>query len=618
MIIYCNPQLAALGDFRVDELVGKPFFDFIDPEHANNTHEWHTRRMLGEIEPTRYETLVRHSAGKKIPVEVNVSIMEHAGKPALLTIIRDITEQVKAENILLEHVRNQKLLNDITLAAIESTELNETLQIIVDRLGELINADGCFISLWNPQSQKAVPAAAYGPMRETYQKIVPKPDEPTVTEAALQQQKPIVINDVLNSPYISKELAEKFPACSILTLPLIVDGQKLGAALITFNKHHTFTDKEIALGEQASHQVALAILKARLLDTAQQRAIEAETLREAGAAVAANLKLDEAIDSILEQLNQVVPYDSASVQLLQDGYLTIVGQHGFEDPSSVLGMKFALSDDNPNSIVLERCQTYIIKNAPEAYKNFNKEPHNHIRGWMGVPLLVHDRVIGMLALDSNNPDQFNTEHSRLVSAFAAQVAIALDNANLYEETHRLAITDSLTDIYNRRQFMQLAQQELHRARRYQRPVSIIMMDIDHFKKVNDTYGHLIGDQVLHDIAQICKNDLREMDIIGRYGGEEFAILLPETPSFLDGTKTENADIPSAKTVAERLCQLLNDTLLETIKGTISVTASFGIVGMEKDMDKIETLLDRADTALYIAKQRGRNQVAIWTDTTKIT
>jgi diguanylate cyclase (GGDEF)-like protein/PAS domain S-box-containing protein len=620
-LIYCNPQLAALIGREIEDLVGHSFLDLMPPEYAKHVQERHIRRMRGEAEPTRYESFLLHASGDHVPVEFNVNIMDLGSKPALLAIVRDITEQVKTEKILLEHIRNQKLINDITLAAIESSELSETLQILANRLGELIHADGCYITLWSEESQSVIPAAASGRMQDTYKRIIPKPDEPTISATVLLKQEPIIIDDLFDSPHITIERAEEFPTRSLLALPLIADGQKLGAALIGFNTQHTFSEKEIALGEQASRQVALAILKARLLDTAQQRAKEAETLREAGAAVAATLKLDEAIDSILEQLNQVVPYDSASVQLLQDGMLEIVGQHGFKDPDSVLGMTFAPSEDNPNSIVLDQGKTHIIKDAPKAYQDFNKEPHNHIHGWMGVPLIVQDRVIGMLALDSNSPNRFNPEHSRLVSAFAAQVAIALDNANLYEETHRLAIMDSLTGIYNRRQFMVLAQLEMNRAARYQRPLSIVMMDIDHFKRVNDNFGHLIGDQVLHGIAQICQQNLREIDIFGRYGGEEFAILLPETPSFIDAEKksaTKPNHDPSAKAVAERLCQLVHDSIIETNKGPIKITASFGVVGLSHEAEKIETLLDRADTALYVAKQRGRNQVAVWTEIEKKT
>ena len=167
-----------------------------------------------------------------------------------------------------------------------------------------------------------------------------------------------------------------------------------------------------------------------------------------------------------------------------------------------MGLRFAISDERPNKIVYETKKPYILKDAPKKYDAFKKQLHKHIHGWMGIPLLIHDRLIGMLALDSKQTDRFNENHARLASAFADQVAIALENARLFEETRRLATIDSLTGLLNRRHFMELTRHEFQRASRYKKHLSIMMLDIDHFKRINDTYGHLIGDQVLQKVALI--------------------------------------------------------------------------------------------------------------------
>ena len=614
---YCNPQLANLLGYKVNEIIGKPFIEYISHEQAETIQERYLRRIEGKIEPLRYESEIIHATGELIPVDFNVGLMEHNGQPAILAIVRDNTEKSRSEKELLEYARQQKLLNEITHAAIQPADLDATLQILANRLGDLFRADGCFITLWDPIQEITIPMTAYGALSEDYKKTKLDPDKPTVTKAVLEKERPIVIEDVFDSPYINQKQASLFPSKSILGLPLIANDQKLGAALIGFSELHKFTKAEVKLGEQASQQISLAVLKARLLDTAQQRATEAETLRQACAAVAATLKLDEAIDVILDQLHRVVPYDSASVQFLRDYELEVVGQRGFDKHEDFLGMRFPLMEDNPNKIVIELRKPHIINNAPKAYKVFSNAPHDKIHGWMGVPLIVQDRVIGMLALDSHQPARFTTEHARLASAFAAQVAIALDNAHLFEEAHRLSITDSLTGIYNRRHFMNLAQQEYQRACRYNRPLSIIMLDIDHFKRVNDTHGHLIGDQVLRTIASQIQDHLRESDFIGRYGGEEFTILLPETPSLVHHEEDAKTEVPaenlSAKIVAQRICDLISSARIPTENGDVKITASLGVAGQCIDFADIETLLNRADQALYIAKQRGRNQVAVWTD-----
>jgi diguanylate cyclase (GGDEF)-like protein len=172
---------------------------------------------------------------------------------------------------------------------------------------------------------------------------------------------------------------------------------------------------------------------------------------------------------------------------------------------------------------------------------------------------------------------------------------ALENA--LQEVQRLAITDSLTNLYNRRHFSKVGENEVQRVCRYGRSLSAIMLDIDHFKRVNDTFGHKVGDQILQGVAESCRQELRAVDVLGRYGGDEFVILLPEN------------DRVAAGKVAERLRKTIAHRQLNTAKGPIKVTASLGVVSVDCDKPSLETLLSRADKALYVAKKRGRNRVS---------
>jgi diguanylate cyclase (GGDEF)-like protein len=165
------------------------------------------------------------------------------------------------------------------------------------------------------------------------------------------------------------------------------------------------------------------------------------------------------------------------------------------------------------------------------------------------------------------------------------------------EVQRLAITDPLTGLYNRRHFFELGEREIQGARRYKRSLSAIMMDIDHFKLVNDTYGHRIGDQVLQEIAERCRRAVRMVDVVGRYGGEEFAIILPET------------DLAAACRVADRLRESISGQTIATEAGPVVVTTSLGVSTLRNGTTKLDNLLDGADQALYVAKRSGRNRVS---------
>jgi diguanylate cyclase (GGDEF)-like protein/PAS domain S-box-containing protein len=174
----------------------------------------------------------------------------------------------------------------------------------------------------------------------------------------------------------------------------------------------------------------------RAEEETQQRALEQETLRNAALALTMALDRNQVIERILLQLQQVVPYDSASVQLLRENRMEIVGGRGFSNLPDLLGVSFPLNGDNPNSEVIRTRAPFIVEDAPAVYKGFRKGPHRQtvIRSWMGVPMLIGERLVGMIALDKSEPGFYTQEHARLAEAFAAQAAIAIENARLFEES----------------------------------------------------------------------------------------------------------------------------------------------------------------------------------------
>ena len=179
----------------------------------------------------------------------------------------------------------------------------------------------------------------------------------------------------------------------------------------------------------------------------------------------------------------------------------------------------------------------------------------------------------------------------------------LAQQHLLAEVQTMATIDWLTNLYNRRHFFRLGEEEIARARRYEHPISVIMIDIDHFKSINDSHGHSVGDEVLCSIAKRILAGLRQSDIAGRYGGEEFAIVLPET------------DLPSAAgIVAERLRDTIAARPIETAEGPLHVTISVGVAGVDTTRENLLDALSHADSGLYAAKHAGRNRVIRWAPT----
>jgi diguanylate cyclase (GGDEF)-like protein len=209
-------------------------------------------------------------------------------------------------------------------------------------------------------------------------------------------------------------------------------------------------------------------------------------------------------------------------------------------------------------------------------------------------------TLGTLSLFRTARDRrFNDRDLFLAEMVARQAGVAIQNARRYEEAKRLATHDSLTGLFTRHYFFELANREYERARRYKRPLSILMMDLDDLKRINDLYGHQCGDRALQMLAHTCQTVLRQVDLIGRYGGDEYVILLPET------------ELIKAIAAAERLRDHASQEMLENHDCKVSISVSLGVAALEDDVASVEELVDRADHAQYSAKQAGKNQVRIW-------
>ena len=212
-----------------------------------------------------------------------------------------------------------------------------------------------------------------------------------------------------------------------------------------------------------------------------------------------------------------------------------------------------------------------------------------------LPLTFEENLLGVLWIWGQGLTKADLP---VMSIFAKQIGVSLERARLFQEVQSLALTDPLTGLQNRRSLFEVGRVEFVRAQRMKRPFCCMMLDLYHFKRINDEYGHLIGDQVLQEFAKRCERSVREVDLVGRYGGEELMILMPET------------DRETSMHVAERLRRTIASTPIQVFGKEISVTVSIGVATQDENTTDLETLIARADQALYIAKHKGRNRVAM--------
>jgi len=523
-----------------------------------------------------------------------------------------------------KRARQLALINEITHAAISAPDLKTMLDILANRLGELINADGAYITLWDPDLKRAIPAAAYGPMAEEYLRTAATPGEHSLTASVLSAERVLAADDVLHSPYIDAQIASQYPEKSLLGVPLIADGKKLGAALISFRTLHRFTFDEIALAEQVGSQIALAISKVQLLEAERRQTAlltRKNTLITALGIVAAKIENipdpDSMMDTLGQQLSRLnIQSVIALVEPPKDGlvvqYLSLnpdligkvekliglslrnfhISEEQFQTLKGWMGDmgSFQTSLRSLANLFLPKIPSFIIN---QALSVIGFPPDSQTKSIV-LPLATEEKTIGILILWGEDLEESDLP---ALAIFASQAAIALENARLYSDVQRLAVTDEMTGLYNRRGLFEIGNREVERALRFNRSLSVVMMDIDHFKLVNDTFGHYAGDQVLQVLGKRCRELIRGIDIGGRYGGEEFVFLLIEN------------NLKNALQVAERLRSSFDGNTIRTDQADVSITVSLGVVEVSQETPDLASLIHQADRALYRAKRSGRNQVA---------
>ena len=334
----------------------------------------------------------------------------------------------------------------------------------------------------------------------------------------------------------------------------------------------------------------------------EQRAL-AEALFDVAEALNSTLKLDEVLNRILVNVGHVVPHDAANIMLIENGVCQVVRMHGYHElgiEDAISKLKFNVADI-PNFLYMAETGQPLSIEDTSIFPGWVSFPvTSWVHSYAGAPIRVNGQTAGFLNLDSTRPGFYSQVLAQRLMAFANQAGVAIHNARLFEQVQQLAITDDLTGLYNRRGLNELGQREIERAIRFSHPLSVLMMDIDDFKAVNDKYSYQVGDEVLKSFAARLQNKVREVDILGRFGGDEFIIFLVEN------------DLQVANQVAERLRKTIRDNPFPTSQGELNLTASIGVTAFSMDIANLSTLYDKAGLALHAAKQGGKNQISIQT------
>jgi diguanylate cyclase (GGDEF)-like protein len=332
----------------------------------------------------------------------------------------------------------------------------------------------------------------------------------------------------------------------------------------------------------------------------EARLRELTLLFDLNRSIGSTLELGELLRLITEMIGVTLGFSEFAVLLVDEasGELEVKASYGFPDEAEVEGVRFASGEGVSGEAARSGEYVLVRDVAREPRFLYYRGRQVHGGSFLSVPMKHKEKVVGVLNFSRPQVNGFTSEEIKLLISVASQAALAIANALLYQETVELSLTDPLTGIHNRRHLFARLDMELARAQRFNTQVSVLVIDIDHFKRFNDSFGHPAGDEVLKGVARVIESSIRRIDTVARVGGEEFVVVLPGTGK---------AD---AGEVAEKLRRAVERTSLSPTEAR-PVTISLGFCTYPSDGADAQELVEGADRALYAAKRAGRNRVTAY-------
>jgi len=507
-------------------------------------------------------------------------------------------------DIILRDRRRLRLFYEISRSSSKSPALYNVMDEITHRMAEIMRAEITVLLTYDESSACLVaqqPSPGLDFLASARLKI-PLGSESMLAKA-FEQGKPLLLTRRACREMELPALLPEIRVLDLMACPLEARGKKVGL-LVLANKlnRRGYSRRDLDLLRLLSPHISVFLDNALLFRRSEEKVAQLTSLIRVVDAIHTTSSLDQLYNLAMDVIRALFAPDKALINLVDagSGMLKTVRNLGYdaEYAEKHLSRPFEPVAD---CFVLRSGDHFLCPDVEAEKRCPNMVVSGDIRSVLCVPIRSGTNMYGILHMASRFDGAFDEEDAALAKAIGEQIGVAVERARLFEEISQLAITDELTGLYNIRHLKRVLGEEVKRSLRYGRAFSFIMLDIDYFKVYNDQHGHLRGDEVLRILAGLLQQNVREVDTVFRYGGEEFSIIIPEV------AKRE------ALNIAERIRRVVQDYVFpfEEFQPAGNLTVSMGISGFPEDADSAEELIDRADRALYRAKLTGRNRICLY-------
>ncbi len=535
----------------------------------------------------------------KDPVRVVDSKAFVSSARLLESVLPPLATTVHENNIMA--IKSARLMSLFNLFSQISDErpFKQHAAVLLDAVGVLFGIRTASMMLLDPQEKRYKTEAVFGEKARQLARC--SASSLSGLFGDLQEKMgPVVTGDTL------KILKTGLPAeiSSARFFPLLVRHENITGVLAVFDT--SLTEEEVSVILSFCRQVTVCQEIKQLRTERQELAKDMSVLLEIAKTVGSALESEDLFGIILEKSVGFLDAEQGSLLLMDEEReeLTVKAMKGLN--KKIVELLRIRPGEGISGKVFSTGTPLLVSDIENDNRIAQvRRPRYKTKSFISIPLRLNGRIFGVLNIaDKTTGDVFSEDDLHILLSIGTYASVAIERSQLYHKTQELkkiSITDSLTGLLNRRYFQERISEEIERSRRHHLPLSLIMIDLDNFKDINDTYGHIIGDEVLKISARCLRNCVRTIDVAARYGGEEFTIILPQTGKM------------DASVIANRICHEVSklDFPFEKMGRRTPLTVSLGLATFPDDAEGIETLIRNADVALYLAKTQGKNRVILY-------